>query len=131
MSRGYNGRDLLVKIGGTLVAAVQSKTITKAREAVDVTTDDSDGNRTLLAEPGVRSTDIQVEGVATSSNFSDLLSKFEANTLLQVSAIGPDGSAQIGDFFLSNLTQTGEHDGAVTFSATFQSSGMVSSSEAS
>ena len=128
---GFNGRDLLIQIDGVTIAAVQSKTITRAREPVDVTTDDSNGNRTLLPEPGGRSIDISIEGVATTANYSAFLVKWENNVFEDVSIVSPDGAVERGDFFLSNLTNGGEQSGEVTFSATLMSSGLITSSEAS
>lgn len=128
---GYNGRDLLIQIDGVTIAAVSSKTITRAREPVDVTTDDSNGNRTLLPEPGGRSIDISIEGVATAANYSAFLEKWEDNVFEDVSIVSPDGAVERGDFFLSNLTNGGEQADKVTFSATLMSSGVITSSEAS
>lgn len=128
---GYNGRDLLIQIDDTTIAAVVSKTITRAREPVDVSTDDSNGWRTLLPEPGTRTIDLSIEGVATSANYSFWLTKWENNVFEDVSLVSPDGAIERGDFFLSNLTNGGEQAGNVTFSATLMSTGVITSSEAS
>ena len=128
---GYNGRDLLVQIDGVTIAAVASKTITRAREPVDVTTDDSNGWRTLLPEPGVRTVDLAIEGTATAANYSAFLTKWENNVFENVSLVSPDGAIEQGDFFLSNLTNGGEQADKVTFSATLLSTGVITSSEAS
>lgn len=128
---GFNGRDLLIQIDDVTIAAVTAKTITRTREPVDITSDDSNGFRTLLAEPGLRTIDISIEGVATSANYSAWLVRYENNVLEDVSLVSPDGAVERGNFFLSSLVNGGEHADKVTFSATLQSSGLITSSEAS
>jgi predicted secreted protein len=125
---GYNGRKLLVKIGSTLIAAVQSKEITRAREAVDVTNDDDDGWRTLLPDPGMRTIDLSIEGVATAANYADILERWNGDTMESITLESPDGTTETGSFFLSNLTNGGEHNGNITFSAQLMSSGPVTPS---
>jgi predicted secreted protein len=125
---GYNGRKLLVKIGSTLIAAVQSKEITRAREAVDVTNDDDDGWRTLLPDPGMRTIDLSIEGVATAANYADILERWNGDTMESITLESPDGTTETGSFFLSNLTNGGEHNGNITFSAQLMSSGIVTPS---
>lgn len=123
--KGYNGRALRILIGAQVIAAVRSKTVTHNREGVDVTTDDSDSNRTLLDAPASRSLDLQVEGVATSANYQNFFSIWAGNAMQDVSIEHPDGSIEECEdgFFLGNLENSGEHDGAVMFSAQLQSSG--------
>ncbi len=131
MSKGYNGRDLVLQIDDVTVAAVNAKTITRTREGVDVTTDDSNGWRTLLDEPGLRTVELSIEGVATSANYSAWLVRWENNVMENVSLVSPDGAVERGDFFLGSLVNGGESADKVTFSATLQSSGLITSSEAS
>lgn len=124
---GYNGRDAKIKIGGTAIAAVQSKTATHAREGIDVTTDDSDGYRILLPSAGMRYIDIAVEGVATEDNLPQLQGLWTGGALSTVTFEYADGSVATAEngFFFSAFEVTASYDGAITFSATFQSSGEV------
>jgi predicted secreted protein len=124
---GYNGRSLAILKDGVVIAAVRSKTVTHNREAVDVTTDDSDSNRTLLPVPAMRSLDVEVAGVATVDNYQDFLANWNGNTLLDVTIQNPDGSIEEAEFgfFLGNLEFAGEHNGAVEFTAQLQSSGAM------
>jgi len=128
MSNGYNGRDLIIKLDGSppvAIAAVTSKEIARAREAVDVTTDDSNGWRTLLPNPGMRTIDITVEGVATAENYAQHLEMWDGSTMENIILEHPDGSTDSGAFFISALSHSGEHNGAVTFSMQMQSSGAI------
>jgi predicted secreted protein len=124
---GYNGRVFKIKLGATVIAAVQSKTATHAREGVDVTNDDSNGWRILLPDPGVRSMDVSIEGVATEDNYQVILDEWlgivNSNITIQ-HADGSTATAQYG-FFLGSVEFSGSNDGHVAFTASLQSSGEV------
>lgn len=145
MADGYNGRTVKIYIGGIGTAAAtlatetqagaQSKTLTRNRSEIDVTNDSSDGWREVLHTPGMRSVDLSISGVMRSDAYKTLLDRFydEANTdnySLRIDH-GDDsgGSGNIvresGKFFLQSLETGAEHEGMVTFSATFISSGEV------
>lgn len=129
---GYNGRDFTVNLNATKIAALQSKTFTFAREAVDTTNDDSNGYRILLPNPGVRSIDSSVEGVATEDNLELILEEWAGVLNSSITLVAPNGqtiSAEYG-FFLGNFEVTGEHDGHVAFTASLQSSGEITISPA-
>jgi len=121
-----SGRDLVIKKDGTAIAAVQSKGVSINNEPVDITSDDDDAWRTVLAEPGLRSIDIDVSGVTTDDILLDAISDGTSSVALQVIEIEyPSGALHNGNFSLNNLTRTGESAGAVTFSATLASSGEI------
>lgn len=124
---GYNGRKLNILKGGTKIAAVMSKTVTHNREPVEVTNDDSDGNRTVLPDPGLRSIDVSVNGVTTSENYQDFLTTWNGKTLSDITIQHADGSTEEAEegFFLGNLEFSGEHNGHVAFTASLMSSGPV------
>lgn len=129
---GWNGRSLQIWKDGKKIAAVREKTATHAREPIDVTTDDSDGDRTLLPAPAMRSIDIQVGGVSTEDNFQMFLSHWNSDEFLDVEVRNPDGSKESAKegFFLGNIEQTGSYNGAVEFTAQLMSSGPCSISDA-
>jgi TP901-1 family phage major tail protein len=111
-----------------LVAGVREKGITLNGEAVDITNDDSAGWRSLLDKAGVNSVDIPVSGVLVG----DVL---RADWFAGASAIGSrmqaarfvfhDGGELNGNFYLQNYSETGAHDGEITFEASFMSNGVV------
>jgi TP901-1 family phage major tail protein len=125
---GFNGRQLTIDWDSTTLVGVRSRTINNSNEMVDVTTDDDSGWRTLLADPGLKSVEVSVNGVASDEVL--LAEMYNASTTgetLQVdlpSSLATPGNLS-GTFHISGYEQSGEHDGAYEFSATFMSSGTV------
>lgn len=134
--RGYNARDYKIKMvppgGGEAVtiAAVQGRTINRTKEPVNVSNDDSDGWRKLLAKPGTRAIDLSIEGVATENNFA-LVTKWYADTFAEITLEDADGNTETGSFFLGNLQHSGAHDGHVAFTAELQSADEIEAAEGS
>lgn len=124
---GYNGRAFIIKLDAVKIAAVQSKSTTHAREAIDVTNDDSNGWRTTLPVPAVRSLDLSIEGVATEDNYQLILDEWLGTVNSAITIQNPDGSIEsaANGFFIGSVESSGAHDGHVTFTAAFQSSGAV------
>jgi len=125
---GFNGRELTIDWDATTLVGVRTRGVTNSNEMVDVTTDDDAGWRTLLATPGVKSVEVTVGGI--SSDEVLLAEFYNASTTgetLQIdlpSSLTTPGNIS-GTFHLASFEITGEHDGAVEFSSTFQSSGAV------
>jgi predicted secreted protein len=130
---GYNGRALLVKYLGAVIAAVISKSAPHSRELVNVTSDDDDGWRRLLPEPGGRSLNLSVEGVVSAANLAFFLEQWLGNVMTGITLEYPDGqeaSAEDG-FGLASFEVSGQQDAHVAFTAEFQSSGPVTLTPAS
>lgn len=120
---GANGRALQIKWDSVTLVGVRTKGWTATADLVDVTTDDDNGWRTLLATPGLRSVEVTVGGVSSDQV---LINEFFNGTGETLTGELPTTTGTIsGTFYLSSFEQTGEHDGAVEFSATFMSSGAV------
>lgn len=125
-----SGRKLLIKRDGVVLAGVRTKAVNINREPVDITNDDDDGWRGLLAEPGEKQIDLTVGGVTKDDTlravaFTDP-AIFEDMTLEY-----PDGSSIEGDFYISAYNESGDYNDAITFEATFQSSGIITYTPAS
>lgn len=125
-----SGRKLIIKRGTTVIAGVRTKGVTINREPIDITNDDDDGWRGILAEPGEKQIDLSVGGVTKDDTlravaFADP-AVFEDMTLEF-----PDGSVISGDFFISSYNESGDYNDAITFDATFQSSGVIDYTPAS
>lgn len=122
---GANGRALTIDWDSVTLVGVRTKGYTITNDYVDVTTDDDDGWRTLLADPGLRSVEVTVGGI--SSDQVLIAEMMKANITGEPLSIGlPTTTGTLaGTFLLSSFEQSGEHDGAVEFSATFMSSGAV------
>lgn len=112
----------------TLSAGVREKGIKANGDPIDITNDDSAGWRTLIDKAGVNSIDISVSGVLVDT-------KLKADWFAGASASGrrmqalelryPDNSKVAGTFYLQSYNDTGKVDDAITFEATFASSGVV------
>ena len=129
---GFNGRALTIDWDSTTLVGVRSRGFTVSNEYVDVTTDDDSGWWTLLADPGVRSVEVTVGGITSDEVLVAEIMKASI-TGEPLDALQPTGTAAgittpgklAGTFVCSSYGQTGEHDGAVEFEATFMSAGAV------
>jgi predicted secreted protein len=91
---------------------------------VDITSDDDDGWQRLHDEAGMNSVEITVSGVSKSE---DLAADWHAGTRTKLLEITNSltGSVLAGQFFMASYNETATHNEAVTFEATFQSTGTV------
>lgn len=124
---GANGRDLKIEWGSspTTLVGVRTRGYTVTNDYVDVTTDDDLGWRTLLATPGLRSVEVTVGGISSDQVLiGDIMAANITAKTLEVEFPITTGKLA-GSFLVSSFEQTGEHDGAVEFSATFMSTGAV------
>lgn len=125
---GFNGRDLTIDWDSTTLVGVRSRTISMTNDMVDVTTDDDSGWRTLLADPGLKSLEVQISGITSDevllAEFYNASTTGETLQVTLPSSLAVPGNLS-GTFHLSSFEQTAEHDGAYEFSATLMSSGAV------
>lgn len=127
---GFNGRELTVDFDSTTLVGIRTRGLNISAEPVDVTTDDDSGERTLLPDPGVRSADITVAGITSDEVLiAEIMTGVTGRTLKSATVNLPSTLAVpgdvTGDFFISSFEITGEHDGAVEFTATLQSAGAL------
>jgi TP901-1 family phage major tail protein len=105
------------------VPGVREKGVTLNGEAVDVTADENNGWRELLADPAENQVEISLSGVTKSHV---LKADWFAGTRTKLAEIEYDDGAKIGGtFYLSNYSETGVYNDAATFEATLMSSGVV------
>lgn len=116
------GRDLLILKNSVAIAGAQENGISIDNSPVDVTTIASNGYRTLADFAGMRSLDISISGIWADKVIRD---QAMGTTLLltDITIDFADGGSLSGDFYLANYEENGAHDGAVTFTASLQSSG--------
>lgn len=117
------GRKLLLKDGSVTFASIKAKTITINNELIDISNDDSNGWRQLLAEPGEKSVDIGFDGVSKDNVFKEKVSSSTDVSYAPLTIEFPDGSTIIGTFMLENLANTGSYKDAITFTGSMKSSG--------
>ena len=118
----FVGRKAIFKKGLTTVAAVRTRSMTLGNEVVDITSDDDNGFRTMLAEPGNKTLDLTVEGVfkdatmlTVAMSTSDILDAF--------SILFPTIGTIAGDFVVTSFEAGAAYNEAGTFSCSLQSSG--------
>ncbi len=124
----FVGRSLVFEYPtGTVIASVRTKSFTVDSSAIDVTTDDDAGIRTLLEAPGQHMIDLSVEGLLAND---DLMQQIVDGTLfiqnlkikLPFTFTTTQGTI-VGDFRFNNFEVSGEYQDAITFTATLQSTG--------
>lgn len=130
------GRDILLKLGDgaspevfTTVAGLTSKTMSLSNGTVDVTTDDEDGVRTLLAGKYALAASVSASGISKdSATLGTLRTNFLAGTQSNYQVVIPGATAGGTWSFAANITsfeETGETDGAYSFTIALESSGAV------
>lgn len=131
------GRALLLKVGDggtptevfTTLSGQTTGTMTRNGQIVDVTTKDSDAERELLADGGIKSTVITVSGQFTdNADITTLNTQYDAQTIDNYQFVIPGSTAPItyeGGFQISSFEFSGDTDTGVTYSATFESSGAL------
>lgn len=120
-----NGRKLKIDWNSVTLVGVRTRGYTVTADYVDVTTDDANGWRTLLSDPGVRSVEVTAGGITENQILlAELMAANIAGKPLTVQLPTTTGTLA-GTFLVSSYEETGEHDGAVEFEATFMSSGSV------
>lgn len=127
---GFNGRELTVDWDSTTLVGIRTRGLAISAEPVDVTTDDDSGERVILPDPGVRSAEISVAGITSDEVLiGEILSGVTGRTLSAATVNLPSNLAVPGtvafDAFVSAFEITGEHDGAVEFTATLMSAGPI------
>lgn len=137
MAESYLGRDVEVRFDsqaavGTLKPLVanlsgQSKSFTRSRASVEITTDKSRGWREIALKPGVRNVDFTFQGLMQSSSWKDLLDRWAADREMKVAIRNPTNPVYYegGDCFIQDLETSGESGGAVAFSATLLFNGKM------
>jgi TP901-1 family phage major tail protein len=110
------------------VAGIREKGVTGSGEPVDQTNDDSDGWRALIDAAQVNTVDFSASGVLLNDTLrADWFAgaSAEGRRMQAATFEYPDGGTISGTFYLSEYAETGNHDGEVTFEATWNNSGAV------
>lgn len=129
MSDGHVGRTLLLKKGSAVIAGLRNVTLTIGSESINVTSGEDDGKQLLLAAAAEENVGLSAEGIMKSGVLRDLMLGGGSKMLTDVTLewpISDSGStpADIScDFRISNYEEGAAYNDAITFSATFESSG--------
>ena len=131
MVDGFAGRAVQFRWDGAIIKGVREKGITLNGEAINVTSDEDNGWRTLLDVSAEDSVDISLSGVTKddilrAAYFGGAAARTKTATITY-----PNGAVISGTFYLQNFQETGPYNDAMTFTATLQSSGEASYTPAS
>lgn len=112
--------------GGTPVTGMRTKTITINNEAIDITSDDDSGWRTLLGDdPALRSIDMSVEGITKDAQLIELATTGGSGLISSYELTFAGLGTFTGDFHIGSLELGAAYNEAVTFSCTISSSGPI------
>lgn len=128
ISNGFASRTVVVSRNDEVVAGIRTKTVTFEGEPIDVTTDENDGWRTLIPVYGTRGMTLAVDGVV-KSNLLKTTALSQSNIIEEMVVEWPDGYTVTGDFAVASYSENGSHDGEMTFSCEFRSTGALSYEE--
>jgi TP901-1 family phage major tail protein len=133
------GRTIIVRWGDAspipAVAGIREKSVTVSGEPVDITNDDSAGWRQLLDAPQMNTVEISASGVALNDTLRTAW--FAGAAIASGTRMAPaefeyplEGAQTVpaliaGTFYLQEYSETGNHDGEITFEATWVSNGVV------
>lgn len=128
-----SGRGFLVKISDDgapetfmTVAGMRSTSLTINSEAVEITSKDSGGWRELLSAAGIRRLSLSGSGVFTDSVAeSALRAKAMAGDIGRYRIVFESGDAFLGDFLVTSLDYSGDHNGERTYTLALESSGVI------
>jgi predicted secreted protein len=123
-------RDLIIKKNSIRWLGITSKGVSISKEAIDITSDEDDGFRTLLAEVGSKTLDISFSGVTKDTVIRTLINTNGSQLYTDITVEFPPVGAQTsgdtisGSFFLNSLSETGgDSNGTISFDGALQSSG--------
>lgn len=116
------GRKVTLKINSVAVATARTKNLTINNEMIDITSDGDDGIQRALAEPGQKSVEISVDGLAADATLLDFSL---GNNLITELELDYGTYTLTGDFYQSSYTEGLPYNEAITFSATYSSSGAI------
>ena len=125
----FAGRDAILTVSTGVPNGVKTKSVTINNEPIDITSDDDNGFRTMLADAGTMSVDMSVEGVVKDNQLV-LLATGDGDLIKACSIDFPGVGTISGDFFIASLELGAPHNDQATFTASLQSSGAFTFSAA-
>ena len=124
----YIGRKVAFTWDGAAITGVRERGISINRDAIDITSEEDNGLRTVLAEAAELSWEISIAGVAKEDTLlmagGAIGAGIKAVTITYPASTGT-GKIISGNFYLSAYSESDPHRDASTFQATLMSSGAV------
>lgn len=125
---GFLGREIDFTLGDAILAGIVSKSLSINNAPIDVSDDQSSGNKEYLATPGSKEITI---GLSLKAKDLDLIRSAISNSsqIYAVLITFPDGaitgSSLAGDAFLASVSLSGEHEDLATIDVELNFSGAV------
>jgi predicted secreted protein len=124
----FNGTNLLVKVGGTVIGHTTSCTLSISHDIADATTKDSAGWSEGIS--GLRSGEISFDGLVDYSDANsviDLIALVNARTKVTCvfGTVTAGDTIYTADGFIASIEQSGEMEAAVTFSGSITLTGAI------
>tara|TARA_R110000796_G_scaffold64465_2_gene149426 strand:+ start:22707 stop:23114 length:408 start_codon:yes stop_codon:yes gene_type:complete len=125
--QGLLGRDVTMTVGGQTLVGVITKDYSLANTAIDVTDDQSSGNRELLATGGLKTFDVSISGPV--KNYALLATILATTQMVAVVVNLGDGASTESritvDCLLTEYGFSGDANERVEYTASLQSSGAI------
>lgn len=121
----FKGRLLIAKWGGTSLGGVREKSLQLNGERIDISSDDDAGWQKLHdTEAAQKEVQVTISGVSKDNVLrSDWFNGTNCVRVLELDY--PDGGIITGTFHLESFSETGTYNDAVSYEATFRSSGAI------
>jgi len=119
MTDGIVGRAITFTWGGTTILGVREKDLSLNGAAIDVTSGENNGARTLLTIAQEDQIDLKITGVTKSDALKN--DWFAKTRTRQVVITYPNGATLTATFLLTVYAEKGPYKDAVTFDATLLS----------
>lgn len=122
------GRNVTISIDGDIQATARTKSFNINNSPINITSDGDDGLQRLLDEPGEKAIEITVDGIADinpATGTTALKDKALTNSLLSALILDYGDYTLSGNFFQASYTENGAYNDAMSFSASYSSSGTV------
>ena len=126
----FNGTDVALSVGGTVVAQATEVSISLNQETIDVTTKDSSGMRELL--PGLKSGSCSVSGLqdySDAAGVEKLTSTFDTGAAVAIIWDSTSGETFSASGILTSLELAGGTEDAPTYSASFELTGTITKAD--
>lgn len=130
MSKEFVGREVVLKVSGSVIASTHTKGVDIGSTAIDISSDDSNGFRVLLDTRGERHLNLKLSGLAKDKTLLNV-SLGVADPILNYSVAWPissgatSGAVASGQCKLISYNESMEYKTATKFDAQVQSSGPI------
>lgn len=119
------GRKAVLTINGSTVASGRTTSMTINNTTINVTGDDDDGIQKLLTDIGEKSVEFSYEGLRLLADTTLLDLSLTASPVAAIVLTVADTYTITGSFMMGSYAETMPYNEAMTFTASFSSSGAI------